>query len=274
MDGYATNQTRPHARGPGEAPHLPLQGLTPRTRNQPRTYSAGSGSKYSRGDHSNHAGRWAYGTLADSLGLLRAGLRLCPPRRSSPGRTTRLPNRPRSQSRGLGLFPASGRSQTLDRSPVDRRGPQGGRHEAYQPGEYSAFSKKNVCKPWRKVMWCIGRITVEYRERMYDLLGLYAKPYDPTEPVVCLDEKSKQLLEQTRGPIPVAPGQVAKEDYEYKRAGTRNLFVAVEPKAGHREVKVTRRRTKPTFVPFVHFLALEVYARARKIHLVLDNLNT
>ena len=123
-------------------------------------------------------------------------------------------------------------------------------------------------------MWCIGRITVEYRERMYDLLGLYAKPYDPPEPVVCLDEKSKQLLEQTRRPIPVAPGQVAKEDYEYKRAGTRNLFVAVEPKAGHREVAVTRRRTKPDFVAFVQYLAQEVYAQARKIHLVLDNLNT
>lgn len=123
-------------------------------------------------------------------------------------------------------------------------------------------------------MWCIGRITAEYRERMHDLLGLYAKPYDPTEPVVCLDEKSKQLLEQTRRPILVAPGQVAKEDYEYKRAGTRNLFVAVEPKAGHREVEVTRRRTKPDFVAFVQYLAQEVYAQARKIHLVLDNLNT
>ncbi len=123
-------------------------------------------------------------------------------------------------------------------------------------------------------MWCIGRITAEYRERMYDLLGLYAKPYDAAEPVVCLDEKSKQLLEQVRRPIPAAPGQVAKEDYEYKRAGTRNLFVAVEPKAGHREVEVTHRRTKSDFVAFVQFLGLEVYGAARKIHLVLDNLNT
>ena len=123
-------------------------------------------------------------------------------------------------------------------------------------------------------MWCIGRITTEYRERMYDLLGLYAKPYDPSEPVVCLDEKSKQLLEQTRQPLPATPGQVAKEDYEYKRAGTRNLFVAVEPKAGHREVEVTRQRTKPDFVAFVQYLAQEVYTQARKIHLVLDNLNT
>jgi hypothetical protein len=124
------------------------------------------------------------------------------------------------------------------------------------------------------MMWCIGRITAEYRERMYDLLGLYAKPYDAAEPVVCLDEKSKQLLEQTRQPLPGAPGQIAREDYEYKRAGTRNLFVAVEPKAGHREVAVTHRRTKPEFVAFVQFLTLEVYAQARKIHLVLDNLNT
>lgn len=124
------------------------------------------------------------------------------------------------------------------------------------------------------MMWCIGQITTEYRERMYDLLGLYAKPYDSAEPVVCLDEKSKQLLKQIRRPLPAAPGQPVKEDYEYKRAGTRNLFLAVEPKAGHREVEVTRRRTKPDFVAFVQFLALEVYAQARKIHFVLDNLNT
>ena len=117
-------------------------------------------------------------------------------------------------------------------------------------------------------MWCIGRITAEYRERMYELLGLYAKPYDVAEPVVCLDEKSKQLLQQTRRPIPGAPGQMAKEDYEYKRAGTRNLFVAVEPKGGHREVEVTWQRTKSDFVVFVKFLALEVYAQARKIHLL------
>jgi DDE superfamily endonuclease len=124
------------------------------------------------------------------------------------------------------------------------------------------------------MMWCIGRITDEYRQRMYALLGLYAKPYDSAEPVICLDEKSKQLLEQTRRPIPAAPGQIAKEDYEYQRAGTRNLFVAVEPKGGHREVQVTRRRTKPDFVAFVRYLVLEVYTQARKIHLVLDNLNT
>jgi hypothetical protein len=123
-------------------------------------------------------------------------------------------------------------------------------------------------------MWCIGRITDEYRERMYDLLGLYAQPYAAAEPVVCLDEKSKQLLAQSRPPRPARPGQVAKEDYEYRRAGTRNLFVAVEPKAGHREVAVTQRRTKRDFVAFVRHLVEGGYAGARRIHLVLDNLNT
>jgi hypothetical protein len=123
-------------------------------------------------------------------------------------------------------------------------------------------------------MWCIGRITAEYRQRMYDLLELYAKPYDATEPVICLDEKSKQLLEQTRRPLLGGPGQVAKEDYEYRRAGTRNLFVAVEPQAGHRQVVVTQRRTKRDFVEFVQHLTQGVYAAARRIHLVVDNLNT
>jgi len=123
-------------------------------------------------------------------------------------------------------------------------------------------------------MWCIGRITPEYRERMYDLLGLYAKTYNAAEPVVCLDEKSKQLLAQTRRPLPAGPGQIAKEDYEYRRAGTRNLFVAVEPRAGHRKVAVTQRRTKRDFVEFVRHLVQGVYAGAHRIHLVLDNLNT
>ena len=124
------------------------------------------------------------------------------------------------------------------------------------------------------MMWCIGRITAEYRERMYDLLALYARPYDPQEPVVCLDEKSKQLLAQTRAVLTAGPGQIAKEDYEYRRAGTRNLFVAVEPQAGHREVSITLRRTKRDFVEFVRHLAQGVYAAAQTIHLVLDNLNT
>jgi hypothetical protein len=109
---------------------------------------------------------------------------------------------------------------------------------------------------------------------MYALLGLYARPYNAQEPVVCVDEKSKQLLRQTRAPIPVQPGQRAHEDYEYKRAGTRNIFVAIEPKGKRRRVEVTARRTKVDFVGFVKNLLETVYATAITVHLVLDNLNT
>ena len=123
-------------------------------------------------------------------------------------------------------------------------------------------------------MWCLGKITDEYRQRMHDLLALYARPYRAEEPVVCLDEKSKQLLQQTRRPLAATVGRVVKEDYEYKRAGTRNLFVAVEPKGGPREVEVTARRTQVDLVKFVARLVETVYAQAQKIHLVLDNLNT
>ncbi len=123
-------------------------------------------------------------------------------------------------------------------------------------------------------MWCIGRITEEYRQRMYDLLALYARPYDRREPVICVDEKSKQLLEDTRPVLPGGCGVLLKEDYEYRRAGTCNLFVAVEPQGGQRQVQVTPQRTKHDFVGFIRHLVDTVYAAARRVHLVLDNLNT
>jgi DDE superfamily endonuclease len=123
-------------------------------------------------------------------------------------------------------------------------------------------------------MWCIGELTAEYRRRMYDLLQLYARPYDGGEPVICLDEKSKQLLRETRSPLPAKPATVRKEDYEYERAGTCNIFVAVEPRGQRRIAQVTDRRTKADFVSFVCRLLRNGYSGARKVHLVLDNLNT
>lgn len=123
-------------------------------------------------------------------------------------------------------------------------------------------------------MWCIGVITPEYRERMYRLLDLYAEDYDPKYPVVCMDEKSKQLLEGIRQPIPMKPGRSAKYDYEYKRNGTRNIFVAVEPKAGRRVIEVTKTRKKSDFSNFVADLVQKEYPKAIKSRLVLDNLNT
>jgi len=120
-------------------------------------------------------------------------------------------------------------------------------------------------------MWCIADITPEYRERMYDLLDLYAEAYDPKRPVVCFDEKSKQLLGHVKKPL---RGKILKEDYHYKRNGTRNIFMAVEPKGGKRYTEVTKRRTKPDYAEFMRRLTDEWYPHAEKIRLVMDNLNT
>ena len=123
-------------------------------------------------------------------------------------------------------------------------------------------------------MWCITEITKEYRKRMYRLLALYNKPYDPSYPVVCFDEKSKQLLEDSRTPIPMKPGSLMKYDYEYRRHGTCNIFVAVEPKAGKHHIKVTDTRTRTDFARFMKWLIVTKYRKAKRIRMVLDNLNT
>jgi len=109
---------------------------------------------------------------------------------------------------------------------------------------------------------------------MYRLLHLYRKPYDPKFPVICFDEKSKQLLEDSRTSIPMKPGSVKKYDYEYKRNGTCNIFVAVEPKVGKHHIQVTDHRTRKDFAQFMKWLIDKKYKKARKIKMVLDNLNT
>lgn len=123
-------------------------------------------------------------------------------------------------------------------------------------------------------MWCITTITEQYRERMYRLLELYAQEYDSSFPVVCMDEKSKQLIMDIRGTLALKPGRPTKYDYEYKRSGTRNIFVAVEPLAGKRKMKVTHTRKKSDFAHFIKELVDQEYPKAQKVKLVLDNLNT
>lgn len=109
---------------------------------------------------------------------------------------------------------------------------------------------------------------------MDDVLDVYALDYDPTKPVVCLDEKTTQLLSTPRGNINPKPGKLKKVDYEYKRNGTANIFVAIEPKVGRRNLKVTKRRTANDFAEFVHDLVMKKYRKVEKILLVMDNLNT
>ncbi|MEJ7739873.1 MAG: IS630 family transposase [Chitinophagaceae bacterium] len=123
-------------------------------------------------------------------------------------------------------------------------------------------------------MWCIAKITPEYRKRMYKLLALYARKYDKEYPVVCMDEKSKQLIKDVRQRIRLKPGSPAKYDGEYRRMGTRNIFVAVEPLAGKRRTKITLYRKKDDFAYFIKELVDKDYPKAKKIRLVLDNLNT
>ncbi len=109
---------------------------------------------------------------------------------------------------------------------------------------------------------------------MEEVLEVYTRPYDPTRPVVCLDETSKQLVAETRTPLPVEPGQPQRVDYEYERQGTANLFMAVEPLTGQRYVTVTDRRTAVDFAQIVKDLLEVRYPHADKVVLVLDNLNT
>lgn len=124
-------------------------------------------------------------------------------------------------------------------------------------------------------MWCVPTLTPEFIERMEDILDLYAKPYDAKEPVICFDEKSKQLLKDTRPIQQTKPGKPRQRDYEYERNGTRNIFMAVEPKGGRRETTVTKRRTKKDFArEIARIITLPRYRAAHHIHVVLDNLNT
>ena len=109
---------------------------------------------------------------------------------------------------------------------------------------------------------------------MENVLEVYHRPYDPDEPLICLDEKSKQLVAEICRPIPARPGVAERCDYEYVRNGTANLFMMVEPLRGWRRVNVTMRRTKLDFAQQVRELVDVSYPKARRITLVMDNLNT
>ena len=109
---------------------------------------------------------------------------------------------------------------------------------------------------------------------MEDVLDVHARPYDVDRPVVCVDEGGKQLIGEIREPLPVRPGVLGKQDYEYQRAGMANLFMAVEPKAGRRHVEVTARKTAVDFAHLLKRLSEEWYPDAVQIVLVCDNLNT
>lgn len=117
-------------------------------------------------------------------------------------------------------------------------------------------------------------VGAEFVWRMEDLLELYALPCNPKRPLVCFDEKSVQLVAETRQALPATPGKPELVDYEYKRNGTRNLFVYFQPWVGWRHVRVTRRRTKVDFAECMRHLVDELFPEAEVIMAVVDNLNT
>jgi transposase len=133
---------------------------------------------------------------------------------------------------------------------------------------------ENHLKPWRKDMWCIPRVDGEYVARMEDVLDLYAETPDSQRPVVCFDESPVQLIGEVRQPIPAAPGQLERYDYEYRRNGTVNLFVFLDANRPWRKVKVTERRTAEDYAQCMRELVDVHYPNADTIRVVQDNLSS
>ena len=130
-------------------------------------------------------------------------------------------------------------------------------------------------KPWLVEQWCFAPTAdPEFVWRMEDVLEVYRRPYDPAQPVVCLDETSRQMLGEVRPPTASAPGRPARRDPEYARGGVANLFLATEPLRGWRAVLVSDQRTRLDFAACVKELVDTHYPAAERIVLVMDQLNT
>jgi hypothetical protein len=124
-------------------------------------------------------------------------------------------------------------------------------------------------------MWCIPpKQNAEFVAHMEDILEVYALPYDSEIPLICMDEKPYQLLGEELEALPMKSGQIVKEDYKYVRCGVSNIFVFTEPLGGWRHVSVTDHRTKVDWALSVRELLEVYYPKARKVRLVMDNLNT
>lgn len=133
----------------------------------------------------------------------------------------------------------------------------------------------NEIKPWLKRQWCIApTASADFVCRMEDVLEVYQRPFDPLRPVVCLDETTKQLVRETRTPLPAAAGRPVSYDYEYERHGVASLFMMCAPLSGWRQVSVRERKTRLDYAQCLRALAEEHFPEAQKIVLVQDNLNT
>ena len=172
--------------------------------------------------------------------------------------------------------PLSGPGRLCQMEPASARGE--GRRTAHcrarQRQHDRADAKKNILKPHRKQQWVIlPDANAAFVATMEDVLEVYQRPHDPQRPLVCLDETSKQLIIETRAPIPAKPGQPARHDYEYERNGVANLFMVFAPLEGWRHVKVTDRHTAIDYAHVLRDLSDTHFPDTAKIVLVQDNLN-
>jgi hypothetical protein len=129
-------------------------------------------------------------------------------------------------------------------------------------------------KPWQRQEWCLPEVSAAFVWRMEDVLDLYAAPYDPARPVVCLDERPVVLRADVRPSLPPAPGRPRRRDSEYQRCGTACLAVVFDPHRGWRHIIPSLRRTKRDFAAWLKELVDTHYPHAETIRLVVDNLNT
>lgn len=134
--------------------------------------------------------------------------------------------------------------------------------------------KENDLKPWQKKMWCIGKLDAAYIARMEHILDLYAEPKDVNFPIVNFDEAGKQLVTQVNEPKLAKSGSVAKEDYEYERAGMANIFIFFDRHRGWRKTKVTNSKKSIDFAECMRDLVDEDYPHASVVRVVLDNFGT
>src|SRR4029079_11662162 len=173
------------------------------------------------------------------------------------------------------LFGAARRTGPLDATPLGSAHGGAGlcRHALLR--DRAPDAQKNALKPHQRRMWCIpDKPSAEFVFHMEDVLEVYHRPYDPRRPVVCVDETFKQLIGETREPLPPRPGAVERYDHVYVRNGTASLFLACEPLQGWRHSEVTQHRRRTDWAGFIRALLEGRYQEAEKLVLVMDQLNT
>jgi hypothetical protein len=163
----------------------------------------------------------------------------------------------------------------LDHEGAGRQARRAGGGRVRRPVHRLAGASKNELRPWLKQRWVIPpKANAAFVANMEDVLDVYAGPYDPGRPVVCVDEGDKQLIGAVREPLPARPGSAPKQGHEYERGGTANPFMAVEPLAGRRHVEMPERETAADLARLPRLLSDGPFRDAEKIVLVCDNLNT